>query len=61
MFVVVCLWLCVSGCVCGYVFVVRLCVCDCVFVVVCLWLCVCGCVFVDVFVCSWLEEEMGLT
>ena len=32
-FVVVCLWLCVCGCV----FVV-------VFVVVCLWFCVCGCV-----------------
>ena len=36
---VVCLWLCVCGCV----FVV-------VFVIMCLWLCVCGCVCGYVFV-----------
>ena len=43
-FVVVCLWLCASGCV-FVVVCLWLCVCDCVllvvFVVVCLWLCVC--------------------
>ena len=42
--VVVCVVVCVCGCVC-----VVVCVCGCVCVVVCVWLCVCGCVCV----CVW--------
>ena len=50
--IVLCLWLCVRGCVFVAVFGVRGCVFVVVFVVVSLWLCLCGCVFV--VVCSWL-------